>query len=76
MWRCDYCRKRFEDRAGCINHARGWHSRDYTACRCLHLTAPAEPAGAVTLAWRLVHRSLSRLLPDHQPDSSASTDGP
>jgi hypothetical protein len=33
MWRCDYCRARFDDRDTGINHVRARHSRDYTACR-------------------------------------------
>ena len=76
MWRCDSCRKRFEDRADCINHARGWHSRDYTTCRCLHLTVPVESTGAVAVAGRLVRRALGRLRPGRQPEGAADADTP
>lgn len=35
MWRCNYCRKRFQDRDDGINHAGASHSRDYTTCEYL-----------------------------------------
>jgi hypothetical protein len=54
MWRCDYCRKEFDDRVDCINHARARHSRDYTTCNGVHLTQPAEPRRVLGLARRLV----------------------
>jgi hypothetical protein len=54
MWRCEYCRKKFDDRVDCINHTRAWHSRDYTACHCLHLRQSAEPRRVLSVARRLV----------------------
>ena len=54
MWRCEYCRKRFDDRVDCINHARARHSRDYTTCSCLHLGRPSAPRRTDTLAGRLM----------------------
>lgn len=46
MWRCDYCRARFDDRDTGINHARARHSRDYTACRPV---PPEEPGQSGTV---------------------------
>ena len=48
MWRCEYCRKTFDDRDDSINHARAQHSRDYTACRYV----PAAQEGRVARALR------------------------
>ena len=42
MWRCGYCRKRFNDRDEGINHARAEHSRDYATCE--YVPSP-EPTG-------------------------------
>jgi hypothetical protein len=46
MWRCDYCRTRFDDRDTGINHARARHSRDYTACCPV---PPKEPGQSGTV---------------------------
>ena len=51
MWRCDYCRARFEDRDTGINHARARHSRDYTACRQEPPEVAGPPAGARRTRW-------------------------
>ena len=61
MWRCSYCRKRFDDRSDGINHSRAAHSRDYTCC---------EFAPHRRRSWRLpgpvaVLASVAWLLSDH-----------
>jgi hypothetical protein len=51
MWRCDYCRARFDERDAGINHARARHSRDYTACREVGASDASGPGARWRLRW-------------------------
>jgi hypothetical protein len=51
MWRCDYCRARFDDRDTGINHARARHSRDYTACRPVSADEPGQSGAVRRARW-------------------------
>jgi hypothetical protein len=53
MFRCVVCCQRFSDRESTANHARAYHSRDYTACRVVTLQCRACGLELATVAaWR------------------------